>query len=1259
MNPKPSFLEGFKQKLKIRNPPKTQKEFFLNIKEGEDEGEEEGKEPKEKKENPKDLEEKEERKEKDVEEEEEEKKPTRHKVQIIDKSATAAIDRDLIMKRIKEAKTAKLKRPFEAVDEQPTVPEKPVIVDEEKPAPGEAKAEPAQELPVEKIKIKIGKKRVTIKAATPAEKVEPTEEAVVEPPAAKKRPRIKIVSKIPIKEVLIDNEQIAARLPPHEKVVQRVSNYYMNNRKIAVEKLRRLFEPERREFQEKKETVSCDSTSGPNFDLLPHQKIAREYLNLYTPYRGLLLYFSLGSGKSCTSIAIAEGMKSDKRIFIMTPASLKMNFFTELKKCGDPLFKKNQYWEFVSTAGHPEYVEILAKALSLSRESIEKNRGAWLVDIQKPSNFSELNGSQQKEIDDQLNEMIRSKYTDLNYNGMNMRKMRELTDDFTKNPFDHSVVVIDEAHNFVSRIVNKIKKKTSISYMLYDLLMKATDVRVVMLSGTPIINYPNEIGIMYNMLRGYIKTWTFRLNIQTSKKVNRDAILEMFDKARFRTFDYVDYSGDKLTITRNPYGFINLKKPGPAKKTGGSGRKSTKKANSDRKSKKGKRTTKKLIIGLNEQSIIEKDETGMNDFEKEQSRELMDEIDQSMQGNRISGLDYDRLPMVQGGDDGSEVFEKYNGVRLDETGNISDEDFSKTVVSILKRNGIDVIEGATEVVLNKALPDDSDSFMNMFIDQDQVVLKNKSLLQRRILGLTSYYRSAQEQLLPSFVETVTEDPKETPGVMHIEETEMSDYQFKIYSEIRKEEREQERKNKINARKQKPTEEDLYKVSSTYRIFSRAACNFVFPTPPGRPMPTRRADEVINEANFDATPANLLQATDDYADNEDAEETEKSISADRSPGSPADYADQIVAALKYLKEHSDEYLTPRGLDTYSPKFKRVLENLNDDKNRGLHLIYSQFRTIEGIGILQLILEANGFERLVVTKNDTSGEWSMREPVDPKKPRFLLYTGTETAEEREILRNIYNSQWEFLPSSMADQLRKIAENNHMGDVVKIMMITASGAEGINLRNTRFVHIIEPYWHMVRLEQVIGRARRICSHQDLPEELRTVKVFLYMSAFSQEQSTSDTNKELIINDVSKLDKKTPLTTDQSLYETARIKDTINQQILTSVKESAIDCGIYGSSKENLVCYGYGKITSNDFGSFPSLTMDEANKDVLNIKKEKLKLIKATINGIEYAYDQNSKMVYDLESYMRSKKTGENLILVGQMVKKGKIYVLEPVLT
>ena len=70
------------------------------------------------------------------------------------------------------------------------------------------------------------------------------------------------------------------------------------------------------------------------------------------------------------------------------------------------------------------------------------------------------------------------------------------------------------------------------------------------------------------------------------------------------------------------------------------------------------------------------------------------------------------------------------------------------------------------------------------------------------------------------------------------------------------------------------------------------------------------------------------------------------------------------------------------------------------------------------------------------------------------------------------------------------------------IKVLMITASGSEGINLKNTRYVHIMEPYWHPARSDQVIGRARRICSHQQLPSELRTVEVFLYIMIFTEEQ-------------------------------------------------------------------------------------------------------------------------------------------------------------
>ena len=67
------------------------------------------------------------------------------------------------------------------------------------------------------------------------------------------------------------------------------------------------------------------------------------------------MYHGLGSGKTCSSIAIAEGFKTKNQIMVMTPASLRVNYLEELKKCGDLLYKKNQYWEFISTKEKPKY----------------------------------------------------------------------------------------------------------------------------------------------------------------------------------------------------------------------------------------------------------------------------------------------------------------------------------------------------------------------------------------------------------------------------------------------------------------------------------------------------------------------------------------------------------------------------------------------------------------------------------------------------------------------------------------------------------------------------------------------------------------------------------------------------------------------------------------------------------------------------------------------------------------------------------------
>ena len=892
---------------------------------------------------------------------------------------------------------------------------------------------------------------------------------------------------------------------------------------------------------------------------------------------------------TATSIAIAEGMKSEKKVFILTPASLKMNFFSELKRFGDQLYRKNQFWEFISIEGKPEYVPLLARALSLSPESVRANGGAWLVNIQKPPNFTEKTTEEQNMIDDQLNQMIRAKYVDINYNGLTKKVFDKMTENGTKNPFDNSVVLIDEAHNFVSRIVNKIKKPASMAYKLYDYLMDANNARVVFMTGTPIINYPNEIGILFNMLRGYIKTWVMNVNVKTSSAINTQTILEAFDKDNFKTYDYVEYSGNKLTITRNPFGFINTKKRGVAKGT----QRAKKEGGGLLDLFTGHRTTKKCRS----------------------------------------------IPKIAGGDS----YEKYNGVKLDESGNMSDADFQNTVVKILSKNGIEVTKGAIEVRKYKALPDDGPTFLDIFVNSESVEVKNMDGFQRRILGLTSYFRSAQEKLLPTLQKTVEND------IFHVVKSEMTGHQFSEYQKIRKREAEQEKRNRKNQKKAagKPDNEDLFKISSTYRIFSRAACNFVFPGGIERPIPNVKEGEV-DENTINATPLELRQEEDEYIDEEDVE---KEMSKEAESGA-AEYQKRIKYALETLRYNPDapreqEFLTKSELGMYSPKFVKVLENLQSEENRGLHLLYSQFRTIEGIGLMKLVLEANGFAEFKIRK---AGDiWSIEEnAADAGKPKFVLYTGTEGAEEKEIVRNIYNSNWDFVPSNIAARLREQNENNFYGEIIKIFMITSSGAEGINLKNTRFVHILEPYWHMVRIEQVIGRARRICSHQDLPEDLRTVKVFLYLTVLSEEQKTSEDNIELTIRDVSRIDNQTPVTTDETLLEIASMKDKVNRQILKAVKQSAMDCTLYSTKNkdEPLVCYNYGVVSSNEFGSVPSFENDRGKKQAkLNKRVVQWEAEELTYRGKKYAANRRTNEIFDYDSYLLSRESGAEPILVGNL--------------
>ena len=951
--------------------------------------------------------------------------------------------------------------------------------------------------------------------------------------------------------IRMGDTDLTRRLPKRSPPVNiKVGNYIMNNREVFVNFINSLFEPYKRELEENTENISCDTIgkTSTDFSLLTHQKIVRDYMNLYTPYRGLLLYHGLGSGKTCTSIAIAEGMKDSKHIIIMTPASLQANYRGELKKCGDLLYKKNQFWEWISIEEHPEALTVLSAVLNLDQEYIRRHGGAFFINVKKRSNYDELSDTNRRVLEEQLNEMIKKKYQFINYNGLREKRLEEMTSGYTKNIFDNSVVIIDEAHNFISRIVNKLKKEKPIAESkrgekedfyknlatkLYEMLLSAKNAKIILLTGTPVINYPNEFGILFNILRGYIKTWRIPLNVQTNKKIDRISLTEML--LGEKTLDYLDYSPSSkiLTITRNPFGFKNKIK----KDSGYQGVTNTK-----------------------------KNESGESEFDTEF---------------------------------------------------ISDDDFERKIINILRRNDIDVIPDGIEIKYRKALPDKLEDFMARYVNETDRTLKNSDALKRRILGLSSYFKSAQESLLPKF--------DKTPGVdYHVVDIPMSDVQFKAYEAARKEERKLEKKKPKNAA------EDAGEQSSTYRIFSRLACNFVIPD---RPIPIRaKKNDGEEEKEEDNDIVSALKQGKKVEARQDLEdEREGEIEGDEVLDAlgGTSYMERLQHKLKEMEDNSNDFFTPEALENYSPKFLHILENIQDPEYQGLHLVYSQFRTAEGIGLFTLVLDKNGFTRFKIKKNSL-GLWEINIPEEDKgKPTYALYTGTETVEEKEIVRKIYNGEWDDIPDSIGNELKKTYRNNNMGEVIKVFMITSSGSEGINLRNTRYVHLMDPYWHPVRSEQVIGRARRICSHKDLPIQFQTVEVFVYLMVFSEAQLKSDEAIELKRKDLSKRKPSVPFTSDQYLFEISEIKARLTKQLTDAIKESAFDCYIYSNGK----CVNFGDPTINKFSYVPDYS-EQQNDTTVQANKRAIEWTGKPINisGVDYVYRRISPTVlniYDLKSY------------------------------
>jgi|APGre2960657468_1045069.scaffolds.fasta_scaffold00060_12 hypothetical protein len=877
----------------------------------------------------------------------------------------------------------------------------------------------------------------------------------------------------------------------------------------------------------KDDDYSCDATNK-KIKLFSHQKIVRDFLQVNSPYRGVLLYHGLGVGKTCASIAAAEDfIDSGRKIIIMLPASLETNYRKDIMNCSRVGLNRRKTWSKVTLdVTKKDAAQLFKRLVGFFRydeahvsEQTSSNSVAtlWIPFIPKQLSipesaisttpFKELTKKDQSQIKKALDSMIKNRYTFISYNGLS----KSLIEDMPAKLFNDAFVVIDEAHNFISQATHA----NTLKYVLYNKLLEAKNSKFILLTGTPVINDPFELAYTLNLIRGPITRYTYKLkkdaevptvvDVRTALANEHTSSVKLMSKPYNQFVDYVHVHEDsrKIELTFTPENMVYL--------------------------------DEKLLM---------------------------------------------LQPWPWG--DKKALRQKIHSV-------------------------ITSIFNTEEPAWNShesALPMDKKTFDEMFINTntEQPQAKNQDLFMRRITGLVSYFKTTDINIFPEKLDTV------------IRELPLTDYQFSQYVAYRERERKLSKQAAINP---------LKETSSVYRAYTRMVGNFVFPSTIIRKFPPDI--KVMNKKEIE----DIYEATKIKYD---------TVQEGYSNIKTKIYERELGNLLTTLQDQATHHLTPEKLQTmFSPKMAALLHDLN--KSPGKSLIYSQFNMIEGIGVFKIVLEANGWKEIELVsagKND----WDIKNADEVLSPEFANKRFIAFNPDRDVtnvLMNILNGNMNALPPTARNTLRSkgyvAREDNIKGHWATAILISQSGAEGINLKHIRQVHILEPFWNQVRIDQVIGRAIRTCSHSDLPVDERNVQVFIYVAAFTKEQKQRDMS-------IATLDQ--GLTSDQYILMMSLRKNTVINSFLSMLMQSSIDC-LNNSKrskifKENkLQCYAYPTNQSpSDHGFSPSITFDYSQMDSMFyrlLKSKKVQGRAVLVRGKKYiTLDTEERALYDYDAYMNA---------------------------
>ena len=247
-----------------------------------------------------------------------------------------------------------------------------------------------------------------------------------------------------------------------------------------------------------------------------------------------------------------------------------------------------------------------------------------------------------------------------------------------------------------------------------------------------------------------------------------------------------------------------------------------------------------------------------------------------------------------------------------------------------------------------------------------------------------------------------------------------------------------------------------------------------------------------------------------------------------------YEEDVKTGYRYNYRFKDEkspnIFLRENIKKYSSKISNIIDSIENSK--GPIIIYSQF--IDG-GLIPvaLALESYGFKRYGDAR-------SLLEKAPVEELDIYSYKPkSEALKENDKFRcakYIMITGDKILSPNKEEELKSCNDTNNVnGENIKVILISSAGSEGLDFKYIRQIHILEPWYNINRIEQIIGRGVRTCSHKDLSLVERNVLIFMYASLLSNN---------------------TIETVDLLIYRKAEDKAKLIGNITRVLKEISIDC-------------------------------------------------------------------------------------------------------